>query len=1116
MHRSLLAYRLLGAFALAALLFTALPAEAQIDARMLRFPDVSETHISFVYAGDIWIVPKEGGIARRLSTPTGEEQFPRFSPDGQYIAYSANYDGNIDVYAVPAFGGQVRRVTHHPMGDRMLDWVPTTTSSDGAAILYASGMTSEKNRFSKLFTVPMNGGLPTQLPVPYGEFGTISPDGNTLAYMPISRDFRTWKRYRGGMAPEIWLFDLNDYSATNISQSDANDGHPMFHGSTLYFMSDRDELKRNNIWAYNTATGDSRQVTNFTDFDVRFPAIGPEEIVFEAGGRLYLLDLDTEQTREVQVEVVTDRSTLKPRTENVAGLIASADISPSGKRVMFEARGDIFSVPAENGVTRNLTRTSGVAERSPEWSPDGAWVAYFSDASGEYELVLRASDGSGDERTVTALGEGFRYTPYWSPDSTKLAFIDQAMVIRVYDVDADTITEVDQSTVWMGHGGVANFRPSWSHDSRWLAYSFAIANQHNAVFLFDTDSGERHQVTSGFYGERSPAFDPEGRYLYVLTSRSLSPSYSNFDNSFIYANSTQVAAISLRNDVPSPLAPRNDEEPMPEGDDDAGDSDSEGDSDSDADGDMGADEDAEASDDSADDDGLQIGLEGFESRLVLLPPQAGNYNSLQATSNGPVYVRNPRTGSGGGGSHLMMWNLDDREEATILENVGGYDLSADGCKALVVSRGRFGVINVRAGARIDPAVDTSNLELVVDPPAEWRQIYNDVFRLFRDYFYVANMHGVDWESLGERYSALLNDVVTRWDLSFVINELIAELNAGHAYNRGAGDVERAETRNVGLLGADYEVDQGHYRIARIIEGAPWDASEVRSPLAAPGLGVSAGDYILAVNGVPMETSRDPWSYFQGMARETVELTVNSAPTTDGSRSVLVDTLASEGRLRNLAWIDANRRRVLEATDGRVGYVYVPDTGQGGQTELMRQWAAQIHMEGLVIDERFNSGGQIPDRFVEKLNRPLYSYWGVRDGNSWQWPPVSHPGPKVMLINGWSGSGGDAFPYFFREAGIGPLIGTRTWGGLIGISGVPGLIDGGAVSVPTFGIYDLAGNWIIEGYGVDPDIEVIDDPSQLAQGTDPQLEAAIAEVMRLMEANPFTRTPKPADPDRSDQ
>lgn len=1078
-------FALSSALTLTATLAVVPPAAAQVDARMLRFPDVSGELISFVYAGDIWVVPKEGGVAQRLSTPAGEEQFPRFSPDGSRLGFSANYDGNVDVYVVPARGGQVQRITHHPMADRMLDWYP-----DGRSILFASGMESEKNRFSKLFRVPAEGGLPQRLPVPYGEFGTISPDGAVLAYMPISRDFRTWKRYRGGMAPEIWLFELGDGSARNLTQSPANDGHPMFHGSTVYFLSDRDDNKRNNIWAYDAGSGDARQVTGFTDFDVRFPAIGPQEIVFEAGGRLYLLDLDGEQTREVVVEVVTDRSTLKPRLAAVADDLAGGGISPSGARLVIEARGDVFTVPAENGVTRNLTHTPGVAERSPTWSPDGRWVAYFSDVSGEYELTVRAADGSGQERKLTSMGPGFRYTPYWSPDGKKLAFIDQAMVIHVYDMDTGAIADVDQG-LYMFHGALAGFRPSWSPDGRWLAYARDLENRHTAIFLYDTRSGRSHQVTSGFYSETSPVFDPDGEYLYVRTSRSLSPSYSDFDNSWIYANTTNVAAVPLRADVASPLAPRNDEEKAEE-----------------------AEEVEEAEDTEEDDDVTRIDLDGFERRLVILPVDAGNYGELAATAGKVIYRRLPRTGASDRESPVLMWELESREEKTILDDASGFELSADGKKLVASARGGLFVVDVAPDQKLGEAVDLSGMQATIDPVAEWRQIYNDVVRLFRDYFYVANMHGVDWQGIGEHYSALLDDVVTRWDLNFVINELIAELNSGHTYNRGLGDVEQAERRDVGLLGADFEMADGAYRIARILRGAPWDESEARSPLAEPGIDVHEGDYLLAVNGVPIETSHDPWAYFQGMAGEVVELTVNDRPAPEGARKVLVETIDDDARLRNLAWIDANRRRVEEATDGRVGYVYVPDTGGGGQTELMRQWAAQTDKDGLVIDERFNSGGQIPDRFVEMLDRPLYSYWGVRDGRDWQWPPVAHPGPKVMLINGWSGSGGDAFPYFFRKAGVGPLIGTRTWGGLIGISGVPQLIDGGSVSVPTFGIYSLEGEWIIEGHGVDPDIEVIDDPAQLARGVDPQLERAIEEIQRLLHENPPVRPSRPAAPDRS--
>jgi tricorn protease len=1092
----------LAAVAACALAFAA-PAAAQVDARMLRFADVSDTHIAFVYAGDIWIVDKEGGVAQRLSTPSGEEQFPRFSPDGSQIAFTGNYDGNTDVYAVPTLGGQVRRLTHHPMADRILGWYP-----DGQSVLIASQMESEKERFSKFFKVNATGGLPERLPVPYGEFGAISPDATQIAYTPRSRDFRTWKRYRGGMAPEIWLFNLNDNSSRNISDSDANDGHPMWHGDTVYFLSDRDDNKRNNVWAYDLNDGTTRQITEFTDFDVRFPAIGGGDIVFEAGGRLYLLDLDTEQVREVQVDVVTDRSTLKPRSERVAGDIAWGDISPSGARVVLEARGDLFTVPAENGITRNLTRTSGVAERSPMWSPDGRWIAYFSDASGEYELTVRAADGSGEERTLTELGEGFRYHPYWSPDSKKIAFIDQAEVIQIYDFDTGAVTTVDEG-MWMMHGATG-WRPGWSSDSRWLAYSRGLMNRHNAIFLFDTDSGQRHQVTSGFYSETNPAFDPDGKYLYVLTNRSLSPSYGDIDNSFIYANSTNVAAIPLRVDVPSPLAPRNDEEEVAEDED-------EGDSATDADTDAGGD-DGESDDDDGEaeeDAGLQIDLDGFEQRLVVLPAEPGNYADLRAVSGKVIYHRAPRTGASGRTFPLVMWDLEDREEATILDNVSGFEISANGKKVLAIAGGRFAIVSVGPGQKMAEALDLSNMEVTVDPVAEWRQIFNDVWRLFRDYFYVANMHGVDWQAMGERYSGLLDDVVTRWDLDFIIGELIGELNVGHSYNRGGGDTESSARRNVGLLGVDLAVENGAYRIANIIDGAVWD-SEVRSPLAMPGLGVAEGDYLLAINGTPLDTGVDPWAALQGTAGETVELTVNGEPAMDGSRTVLVETLnvGQEMRLRNLAWIDANRRRVEEATDGRVGYVFVPSTGIDGQTELVRQWAAQMDKQALIIDERFNNGGQIPDRFIELLNRPLYSYWGVRDGQDWQWPPVAHIGPKVMLMNGWSGSGGDALPFFFREAGLGPLIGTRTWGGLVGISGVPQLIDGGNIAVPTFGIYSTEGEWIIEGYGVDPDIEVKEDPTQLANGVDPQLEAGITEILRLLQENPVVRPAQPAAPDRS--
>jgi tricorn protease len=936
--------------------------------------------------------------------------------------------------------------------------------------------------------------------VPYGEFGAISADGTTLAYMLTSRDFRTWKRYRGGRTPEIWLFGLSDFKARNLTQSNSNDGQPMWHGSKLYFLSDRDANFRANIWAYELDTDTVRQVTHFEDFDIHFPAIGPDDMVFENGGRLYVLDLATETARPIDVKVVTDRATLRSRPVKVGDQLADGDISPSGKRAVLAARGEIFSLPAEHGVVRNLTRTSGVAERHPSWSPDGKTIAYFSDRTGEYELSFRPADGSGEETTLTELGPGYRYAPMWSPDSKKIVFIDNLQVIQLYDVDSGSLTEVDRG-LWMTHGALSAFEASWSADSHWFAYSRDLDNRQSAVFLYDADAGERHQVTAGFVESYAPAFDPEGKYLYYLSDRSFEPSYSSFDITWIYANPTKIVAVPLQADVASPLAPRNDVEDSADDDEEKGDDNGK----EKGKGKKKADSEPKES------EPVKIDFEGFEARAVVLPPDAGLYADLKAVKGKVLYRRRPRTGSDSEASPVLFWDLEDREEKTILDNADGYGVSADGKKMIVLANGKVAIVKVAPKQKMDKSLATSSMEMTVNPPEEWRQIFSDAWRLQRDYFYDPNMHGVDWPAMRERYGALLDDVITRWDLNFVIGELIAELNTSHSY-RGGGDVERGTRRGVGLLGVDWEFADGAYRIKKIVTAAPWDI-EVRSPLAEPGVSVSEGNWVLAVNGTQIDTAKDPWAAFEGLAETTVILTVNDQPHFDGAREVLVDTIGSESRLRNLAWIESNRRRVEKATDGRVGYIYVPSTGIDGQTELYRMFRPQFSKEGLIIDERFNNGGQIPDRFVELLNRPLYNFWAVRSGNDWQTPFISQIGPKVMLINSWSGSGGDAFPYYFRAAGLGPLIGTRTWGGLIGYSGRPSLIDGGRLTVPTFSFYNLDGEWDVEGYGVDPDIEVVDDPSLMLDGGDPQLDRAIAEVLEALEKNPPVRPERPAYPVR---
>jgi tricorn protease len=1072
-----------------------IPAHAQVGARLFRYPDVSATTITFVYGGDIWVVPKTGGTASRLTTPPGEETFPRFSPDGARIAYTANYDGNQDVYVIPVTGGVPVRVTHHPMADRLVDWYP-----DGRALLVATSMASGRQRYSQFYKVSPAGGLPERLPVPYGEFGALSADGRYLAYTPMSQDFRTWKRYRGGWKADIWLFDLQTLASENLTHNDVNDAQPMWHGRTLYFLSDRDSAQRNNIWAYDLDSKQTRELTHFTDFDITFPAIGPSDIVFQAGGRLYLLDLAAEQTHEVPVTVVTDLETLKPRVARADSFIQNTTVSPTGQRVILEGRGDLFSLPAEHGPVLNLTQSSGVAERYPSWSPDGKTVAYWSDRSGEYELYVRPADGSGPERKLTSYGPGFRYRPTWSPDGKKLAFVDQAMAIRIVDAETGRSTDVDRAHWWY-EGNLEAFRPSWSADSRWLAYSRDLVDRGSqAIFLFDTRSGQVRQATSGYYNDALPVFDPDGKYLYFLSNRTLRPVYSDIDDSWVYANTTNIAAVPLRADVPSPLAPRNDAEGAKA--DSAAGAGAAGQPPAAAPSAARGRNARTAAPDTAKKSPpapVEIDTAGFEGRLVLLPPAAGNYGELFAASGKVVYRRAPVAGSADQKSPVVYYDLKEREEKTVLAEADGFELSADGKKLLVVKDHQYAIVDLKADVKFEHPLRTAEMVATVDPRAEWRQIFADVWRLYRDFFYDRAMHGVDWNGMRERYGRVIDDAVTRWDVNFVIGELISELNSSHTY-RGGGVLQAERRLGVGMLGVDWALDRGAYRIAHIVRGAAWD-NEARSPLAESGINVHEGDFVLAVNGVPVDTSADPWAAFAGLADRDVQLTVNDRPTLQGARTVVVRTLSDETRLRNLEWIEANRRHVDSVSGGRVGYIYVPSTGIDGQTELERQFQFQFTKDALIVDERWNSGGQIPDRFVELLSRPPLAFFAVRDGHDWQFPPVAHFGPKVMLINGWSGSGGDAFPFFFKEAGLGPLIGTRTWGGLIGISGNPPLVDGGGITIPTFRQYDPRGQWFPEGHGVEPDIQVVDDPTQLAHGVDPQLDRGIQEALRLLAQKP---------------
>lgn len=1075
-------------------MFTANVAFTQIDAGLFRFPDVSADHIVFSYANDLWIVPKTGGNAFKLSSPPGVEMMPRFSPDGTQVAFSANYDGNTDIYTVPVSGGVPLRLTHHGAVDRVVDWHP-----DGKRILFASGRESEKERFNKLFLISSAGGPPEKLPLPYGEFASYSKDGSSMALVFRSEVFRTWKRYRGGDAADIYLFNFADQSSENISSA-INPGEelPMWHGNTIYFLSDNGAESRMNLWAYNLSDKSRKQLTNFSEYDVHFPSLGTEEIVFEAGGKLYLYAIASSSIKEVKVNVISDRAALKPQIETADRYIQHSAIGHDGNRVLLEARGEIFSLPAENGFVKNLTRTQGVAERFPAWSHDGRYLACWSDASGEYELYITDLEKNLPARKVTSYGPGYRYRLYWAPDSKKLAYIDESMRIRVVDAATGATYEVDKALSF-NHYALEDFAVSWSPDSRWLAFSRDTENRHFAVFIFDTSSRKLHQVTSGYYHTTSPVFDNEGKYLYVFTNQSFRPAYSSVDNTFIYPNATQVAAISLKRTTSSITAPKNEmvevkkEESTP-ATTDTNNRDKKG-------------EKEKKEEPKATVRPVEIDIEGFEKRLVLLPVKPGNFDCLVSTKGKVIYLRYPNTGSDPDlKAAVKYFDIEKREEKTILEDASDVTPTPDGKRLLVVRGSAWAVIKAEENQKFEKPLRTMEMELLVDPVLEWKQLFSDAWRFQRDFFYDKSMHGVNWELVRERYSRMLDGAMTREEVNFILGEMIGELNASHTY-QGGGDLEPVNRKNVGYLGVNWQAEGDFYKVARIITAGPWNA-EVRSPLDMPGVDIKEGNYLLAVNGMPVNTKQEIYFYFQGLGDKTIELTFNTVPSLKGAKTAIVQALSDEYRLRHLAWIEANRKRVEEETNGEAGYIYVPSTGIDGQNELVRQFTAQIHKKALIIDERFNNGGQIPDRFIEILDRQPLAFWAIRDGVDFKSPPYGHSGPKVMLINGWSGSGGDAFPDYFKKRKLGPLIGARTWGGLIGISGSPALVDGGMVTVPTFRMYNPDGTWFREGYGVDPDIEVQEDLTEFAKGKDAQLERGILEIKENLKQYIYGKPAKP--------
>ena len=1108
-------------------------ADVQPHGGMMRYPDVSATHIVFVYADDIWVVLRSGGTASPLASPPGGEAFPRFNPDGQTIAFSGNYDGNFDIYTVAIDGGIPQRVTYHSSGERLCDWTFDNR------LLFAMNGLGGLGRQVQLFTVQEAGGLPKRLPVPYGGYGAISGDGQWLAYTPRNRDFRTWKRYRGGWASDIWLFHLDNHTSKKITDWEGTDTIPMWHGRKIYYLSDAGPNHRLNIWCYNLETNERKQVTNFKDYDVKWPSNGPGsngegEIIFEYNTKLYLLNLANEQAIPVNISIPGARPKLRPIRKDVSGRLSDWYLSPNAKRVLVESRGDIWSLPAKNGTPRNLTRTSGIAEREPSWSPDGKWITYLSDESGENEIVIRPADGSGKPETVTSMGAGYRYQPTWSPDSKWMVFTDHESRFYLLDVEQRKVRHFDRVNMTGWRWGVPmQFR--FSSDSQWLTYTKPNMDNMNVAMLYNVPKDELHQITSGMFVDYLPTFDRKGDFLYFFSEREISrPKYADAGLTFTYQDTAVLHAIPLRKDVSNPFKAKSDEEEAdkdeedkekdkdkeddpgekPEGED-PNDTNSKESEESDDESCESADQDDEKEDEKKDKDKeepkpVEIDIENMEMRAFRVPIERGRFAYLAVSDkNHVIYLRR------GEESVLQSFDPNDekREEKTILKKVNFVQMTPNGKKLLVRSEGKTGIIDAKPDQKLENLVIVKPMDVMIQPRDEWRQIFTDAWRFMRDYFYDPHMHRVDWPAVRKQYEAMLDDCVSRRDVGYVISEMISEVNAGHTYY-GGGDVDSGPSESIGYLGVDFELDQGYYRISKLYEGGIWD-TDARSVLhELDEKDAEQCKYLFKVNGIPVDTSKAPWAAFEGLAGQTVTLTVGAAPNPEDANNVVVKLLGSEYELRYRDWVESNRQYVEKESAGRIGYIHVPDTGNRGQRELFRQFYGQMNKGALIIDERWNGGGNIADRFIELLNRPIYLHLFERYENDWRIPTLSHQGPKCMLINGEAGSGGDIFPYLFRKAGLGKLIGMRTWGGVIGISRNPSLIDGARLTVPFITFYETDGTLTMEGHGVDPDIEVIDDPALMTDGGDPQLDAAIKHMLEEIERNPYVPAKRPPYPDRS--
>ncbi len=1047
------------------LLFININAE---EARLLRFPATNGSDVVFSYAGDLYKVSINGGTAQRLTSHVGYEIFPKFSPDGKTIAFTGQYDGNTEVYTIPVTGGEPLRITYtatnsrDDLGDRMgpnnivMGWTP-----DGKEIIY-------RNRISdgfsgKLYQVNKEGGLSNVVPLPEGGFCSYSPDGSKLAYNRVMREFRTWKYYEGGMADDVWIYDPKAKSVENITNNKAQDIFPMWIGDEIYFASDRDRTM--NLFVYNTTSKQTEKVTNFTDYDIKFPSVNGNFIVFENGGYIYKFDARTRKAEKLTITLTSDNIYARNEIKNGSDYLTAASLSADGERLVVTARGEVFDVPAEKGVTKNITRTPGAHERGGEWSPNGKMIAYISDASGETELYVQDATGS-EPLQLTKDNDTYIRTFSWSPDSKSIVYTDRQNRINLLDVASKKKTTLLQDPVGEPSG------VSFSPDSKWLTYTRSESNNFSVVYVLNIASKKENAITDKWYESYNPVFSKDGKYIVFASSRDFNPTYGSKEWNHTYPYSFGVYLSLLTDDTPSPFLEK--------------------------DAIVNEDKKEEKKDSTVN---VSFNFEGITERVVKLPVSTGYYHSFYMDADKVYYSR-------GGNTH--MYDLSKHKEETIAE---GASMSVDynSKKALFVKGRQLFVTAIpQAKVTLDNAVDLSNMKINIDYPQEWAQIYDEAWRVYRDGFYLENMHGVDWKAMKEKYAVMLPHVKTRLDLNYLIGELIGELNIGHAYVN-PGEMPGAERINMGLLGAEISRDKsGFFKLEKILKGETWDKN-LRSPLTEPGIEAVAGNYIVAIDGVATNSVNDMYKLLVGKAEVPTELMLNSKPDLKGARKVVIKPIASEYALYHYEWVQGNIKKVEEASGGKIGYIYIPDMGVDGLNEFSRYFYPQLDKEGLIIDDRANGGGNVSPMILERLAREPYRLT-MRRGSTrvGTVPDAVQVGPKVCLINKYSASDGDLFPWGFRALGLGKLIGTRTWGGIVGISGSMPYMDGTDIRVPFFTSYDAeTGEWIIENYGVAPDIEIDNDPIREWNGEDQQLDRAIEEVMKeLKDRKPLKPIPAP--------